>query len=722
MPVQKRRYQKDCPSEEPKRPEGDSPEPKRRQRQTASPGSLVTQGQSAAAAAASEFSVAATSNLDPQLVQPPLGAVQPDLLGRIYEMSSHIRTTGESSASDQMSQSNTHNSPHSHHPGGHTTSASNHWLHDGITSEAPRDRSQGVGVDFPNSFAGTIQHPAPLPQGYPAYCPPQFQVEQRRDVRSSGIPQESLFKPLPPPPSAEDDIWDERSWEEFRIDPGRSHRGLHNAIPSLSSEISPSSPSINPPHTAQRPSRLGPPPVPPPGYRPTNQVTSHSARQNPDFAIVPPDPTVPRHPRLGPPPVPPASHKGGANSSWQPPPSVGAVPTVTSIRSETSKFPSLGRRSDRAGPSGDPRRRRGAMDINFHGSGSSNSGAQGLHPTMRENSIQASLDVARDLEAISYLQQHDSTSTASGSLSVESMELFHLLYPSSTAEHVSGSATKKGKQRQNRDTAPSYGEMKSGTRQHHHPRGVHKSHPAATSSSHDPTFRFSASKGYFEAIVPKAYFMNNPNTRPLSTTDPFFSSFPSDPDEITYLRGTRLATRSPTPEIHLDETPEQKQDHLRQVKRAKRKMDRRLRKNIPLSKSWHLRYSSRPRSIASREATLANLAYFDDLFDDPEFNANLEKIRGEYGLRRRAVDLELGLLEDDLGLRVPIDELAIDPSLSRRSKRTAQPEEAKPLEVGREPEQARGSLSRAGPSSRNALEGDEAGKAPQGKKESRRRK
>lgn len=250
----------------------------------------------------------------------------------------------------------------------------------------------------------------------------------------------------------------------------------------------------------------------------------------------------------------------------------------------------------------------------------------------------------------------------------------------------------------------------------------------SSSSAHDSTFRFLASKGYYEAVVPMAYVMNNPNTRPLSTTDPFFRCFPSDPDEIPFIRGTRLATRPPTPETHLDETPEQKKEHLKQVKETQRKQDRTSRKDVSLPLLWHLQYSNHPRTVVSSKHTLSgspsgSSISQDDLADEAEFQEHLAKIEKEYRKRMRALKIEGEAANSMLGY-IPIDELAIDPLVSSRSRRTAQPEEAQPLEVGREPEHVQGPSSEPSsePSSRNAPE-EETGESSQGrKKESRTRK
>ncbi|KAK6349426.1 hypothetical protein TWF696_005710 [Orbilia brochopaga] len=130
-----------------------------------------------------------------------------------------------------------------------------------------------------------------------------------------------------------------------------------------------------------------------------------------------------------------------------------------------------------------------------------------------------------------------------------------------------------------------------------HSRGcTSSSHFPGHSSRNDRTFRYSNSKGYYEANVPAAYFMNNPNTKPLSTTDPFFKNYPSDPNEMIVIgggpgAGAVVVARQPTPEIRLDE-PEKESE--RRSKQAQKKQDWKKRKPEELDRFWHHKYRSRP--------------------------------------------------------------------------------------------------------------------------------
>ncbi|KAF3226065.1 hypothetical protein TWF106_001281 [Orbilia oligospora] len=730
MPVPKRRHQRESPSGEPIRPE-DSPEPKRHQRETTSPGSLVTQDQP---------STAVTS--DPPFTSPvPPQVVRSEHSRRTYqEMSSNGRITREAPPSGEGSP------PPAQGIGRHAPLGNNHQLRDGTPTEPRRNRIEDmetVSSASPDGSTGCLS-PYPPP---PARPPPPPPPAEPTNLRGHPLPREgsSSQSPLPGPPVTPSPVEDFALWGGLSEAEIRRQKSMLEALErrrraSLSPSPGPLSPSMispltspppSPPLVASRPNRLGPPPLPP-GSSPINQPDHRSSHPAPMYspALSTPPPGIPR---LGAPPLPSSLQTREILAGPQQPRS------RHTIRSETVSASSSTRHSERAGSLEGARPRRGAMSIHFDDSEIAEPEAQRLFAAMRGSPNQASIDLIRDLETArttgtSLFQQglrntpFDSTSDDSiGSLQ---RSIQQTTTKSASSDHKKGFVTScKGKQRQDCDRSPASTEERSKIqhirrlRELHDPHGM--AHSRSSPSAQDPTFRFSASKGYYEAVVPIAYAMNNPNTRPLSTTDPFFQCFPSDPDEIPFLRGTRLATRPPTPEIHLDETPQQKKEHLKQVKKAQRKEDWTLRKDVSLSRSWHLQYSARSRTVVSREHILSSLSGGSSISlgsptDEAEFQAHLAKIKKEYYKRTRALELE-GEAADSMVGYIPISELAIDPSISSRSRRTAQPEEAQPLEVGREPEHVHEPSSEAGPSSSRNI--PDAGEPSQGKKkESRRRK
>ncbi|EPS35124.1 hypothetical protein H072_11469 [Dactylellina haptotyla CBS 200.50] len=114
----------------------------------------------------------------------------------------------------------------------------------------------------------------------------------------------------------------------------------------------------------------------------------------------------------------------------------------------------------------------------------------------------------------------------------------------------------------------------------------------------DSTWRISASKECYEANVPIAYWMNNPNTQPVSTTDPFFKAFPSDPNYMPFSRSGRIGPSRPeTPEIHLDETSEQEKDYTTKKKKSEKKQDWKQRRTLTLDRNWYTKFGRRSRDL-----------------------------------------------------------------------------------------------------------------------------
>ncbi|KAF3937393.1 hypothetical protein ABW19_dt0206202 [Dactylella cylindrospora] len=120
------------------------------------------------------------------------------------------------------------------------------------------------------------------------------------------------------------------------------------------------------------------------------------------------------------------------------------------------------------------------------------------------------------------------------------------------------------------------------------------------SLNYDGTFRYSKAKGCCEAIIPPAYWMNNPNTQALSTTDPYFTKFPSDPRDIGAYRN-RLTRDGPirpqpkTPEFYPDGaivTANGKttfEDYLKAVEKGSNWKERR---HFNLGAGFHIPYMS----------------------------------------------------------------------------------------------------------------------------------
>ncbi|KAK6542914.1 hypothetical protein TWF694_006852 [Orbilia ellipsospora] len=127
------------------------------------------------------------------------------------------------------------------------------------------------------------------------------------------------------------------------------------------------------------------------------------------------------------------------------------------------------------------------------------------------------------------------------------------------------------------------------------------SHPAlidGNSAEYDSTWRYSASKKCIEATVPMAYWMNNPNTQPVSTSDPFFKNFPSDPMEANLTRSGRVQmvhVRLKTPEFHRVKTDDEKRAFLVKRKKIHRKQDWTRRPNVDLERGWYRKYRNRTR-------------------------------------------------------------------------------------------------------------------------------
>ncbi|KAK6350416.1 hypothetical protein TWF718_003608 [Orbilia javanica] len=707
MPVPKRRHQREPPSGELIPPE-ESPEPKRHQRETARSGSPVTQDQPTSGT--TRLSAAITSNPS-SISPPPPRAVRPNPFRRIYEeMSSRIGSTHELPDSDEES------SPTAQ--GGHAPSGSNLQPRGGAATGTPH-RATGVGATSSAPIANAIGYPPP-----PDRPPPLPPSGERSDVGGpthlqQAPPYQSLFPVSSVRPSSVEgfSLWGGLSEAEIRRQVSllealerRRHRSLSPSPGPLSpSIISPlTSPPLSPRPLAPGSNRLGPPPLPP---------SSNSVNQSQSSL------------RLGSPPLPPAhqAREVGPQRSQLTGP---GLPGYT-IRPEILSASSFTRHSDRASSSEGLRPRRGAMSIHFDDSVTRDSEAQMLYATMRGSTSQASMDLIQDFRApgatgTPFFQTGiGPIPPTSTSASVDPPRPISQSKRAHSEPKKRSITSNKGKQRQDNST-----EARPRTRYLGNPRDVRSSHSAAApsqqrSSAHDPTFRFSASRGYYEAIVPIAYVMNNPNTRPLSTTDPFFRCFPSDPDEVPFLRGTRLAAKPPTPEIHLDETVEQKEDHLNQVELIRRKQDWISRRDVSLPRSWYLQYSSRPRSIVPVEQILSGLSSgsgipFDD-FAEAEFQRHLAKMKQAYRKERRGLEIER-----EADSRIPgyiqIDGPAKNPLVSSRSRRTAQPEEAQPLEVGRESERVQGQSPGAGTSSaRNVPE--QTDEPSQGKKkESRRHK
>ncbi|KAF3925833.1 hypothetical protein ABW20_dc0102894 [Dactylellina cionopaga] len=127
-----------------------------------------------------------------------------------------------------------------------------------------------------------------------------------------------------------------------------------------------------------------------------------------------------------------------------------------------------------------------------------------------------------------------------------------------------------------------------------------------------------------------AYWRNNPNTQPLSTTDPCFKSFPADPKENPQLRGARIDNpRAKTPEIHLDETPEEHEGFENLRKRFAKRQDWKRRKNVALDRLWHSKYSGRASQDPYRGLFVPG-SYEDGESDEMEFEDYLATIRRDY--------------------------------------------------------------------------------------------
>ncbi|KAK6521876.1 hypothetical protein TWF506_002079 [Arthrobotrys conoides] len=710
MPVPKRRHQRESPSGELNRPEV-SPEPKRRQRETTSLGFPVTQGQPSTAVIS-----------DPSFTSPVASqVVRLDSSRHIYEdMSSKKKTSLEAPGNGEGSP------PHAQDIDGHAPLGGSHQLPDGTATQPRQNRIEGMDLTSSASPGGSIGDLLPFPSP-PVRSPPAPPLVEPANVGNDTLPlqgssSESSLPTLLAAPSPVEDfaLWGGLSDAEIRRQKSMLEAFERRRRVSLSPSPGPISPSLISPLTSPPLS----PPLPP-GSSPITQAERRSIRQSSMYTPVMSTPP-PGFSRLGPPPLPPSSESRELPSGPQQPRSRHA------IRPEIVSASSVTRHSDRVSSSEGPRPRRGAMSIHFDDSDITESEARRLFATMRGSPNQASVNLIRDLEVArttgaSFLQQGSGT-TLLDSTSDDNIGSLQRYMPQAAVKKFPVISS-KGKQRQDPDRSPDPTETRPKIRHIRRLREIHDPHAATTPGrlSHfaqDSTFRFSASKGYYEAVVPISYVMNNPNTRPLSTTDPFFRCFPSDPDEIHFFQGTRLGTRPPTPEIHLDETLEQKKEHLKQVKKVQRKQDWTSRKDIPLSRTWHLQYSTRSRAIPSREPTLASFPggkiFVNDLADEAEFQAHLARIKKDYYKKARA-ELEADAGNSILGY-IPISELAIDPLVSSRSRRTAQPEEAQPLEVGREPEHVQEPPSEARPSSSKNVP-DDAGESSQGKKkESRRRK
>jgi len=60
-------------------------------------------------------------------------------------------------------------------------------------------------------------------------------------------------------------------------------------------------------------------------------------------------------------------------------------------------------------------------------------------------------------------------------------------------------------------------------------------HPSTAPKVIDSTMVYYEADQMYHCRVPLAYTTCNPNTQPLSTTDPFFRNFPSHPDRVTTI-------------------------------------------------------------------------------------------------------------------------------------------------------------------------------------------
>ncbi|KAK6535024.1 hypothetical protein TWF281_006322 [Arthrobotrys megalospora] len=743
MPAPKRRHQKEPPSGEPKQP-GDSPEPKRRQRGSSNLETSVTQGQpitNQSSAVSSDHPISpppapSSSQVVQQLVASLL-QTSDTFPGVHQDMSSNRRAVREHSAGG----------------GGPPLRPRARYIYGRRIDDTPTSDPESFGAAPPASATAGPQYPPP--PGRPPPPPPPPEPELPRSATSPN--PDNSPKPVPttlvtsPFMAGDAAIWGGLSEAEIRRQISmlealeRRRHGSHSPSPGppSRSSISPlSSPPLSPLLAASRPNRLGPPPAPPPGFEQAVLVPNSPTHQSALLSRVATPPSRVRS-GLGPPPAAPVSQSLETLPGTQPPRLRGPFSPI--IRPEIVTASSLTRQTDRITPSEGPRPRRGAMSIHFDDSNPEvEAEAIRLYTAMRENPNQGSVDLLRDLEiaraTAATLTQQGVTPTSSRSVSENAIGSLHRLISRSGITRSSSapkpaSATDKGKQPQARNQY-SRTELRSRTRQLREAEDAHNTPSGSSASLQDPTFRFSTTKGYYEATVPMAYFMNNPNTRPLSTTDPFFHCFPSDPEELPFLRGTGYASRPGTPEIHLDETPEQKREYLRLKKKLHRKQDWALRKENPLPRSWYLQYSGHTRStLAPRGHTLPNfpssMMPTDEITDDPEFQEYLARIKKQYRGKRRASDRH-GLDEEALDnpmMSIPFDSLAIDPIHPMHSRRTGRPEEAQPLEVVREPgpvpgpSSEAGPSSGAGPSSSSRAPEEEVGESSQGmKKESRRRK
>ncbi|KAF3914034.1 hypothetical protein AA313_de0200178 [Arthrobotrys entomopaga] len=147
------------------------------------------------------------------------------------------------------------------------------------------------------------------------------------------------------------------------------------------------------------------------------------------------------------------------------------------------------------------------------------------------------------------------------------------------------------------------------------------SHPALidrNSAEYDSTWRYSSSKNCIEATVPMAYWMNNPNTQPLSTRDPYFKNFPSDPLEAILTRSGRAQMVQARSEIPEFKTKDDRKTLLVNRKKIHRKQDWTKRKNVTLERGWYRKYRNRTRDeehYEDRPATIdPNVDSFSRVF------------------------------------------------------------------------------------------------------------
>ncbi|KAK6362337.1 hypothetical protein TWF730_006032 [Orbilia blumenaviensis] len=745
MPAPKRRHQRD-PVSERQQLSGDPPEPKRHQGGIYPPGSSVTQGQSSTTVTPPPPAISSNPSLLPS---PSLPIPQTVQLGTprqaCEEGTLNMEPTPEPPNDDEESLYHTQESS--------TPSSRSPQPRDGTATEPDQATAQSTshedGLEEVLASAAIDGVYPPLPVQAPPPPPPIPPIGSY-DVGSSASPGSGYPHQIPPsfaPPIAEDAaLWGGLSEAEIRRQINMLEaleRRRHESIPPVSEPLPPlvisslPSPPTGPQTANLRQNRLGPPPLPP-GSNPAQQASPFqpilSGPHHPTTFAPPPG-----FSRLGPPPLPPSPLPGS-----QPPGLFGPVlPQPHRPLGGHGVFntaPPFPQHFDHNSLSEGARSRRGATSIHFDDSDPFGSGTRSTHTSMRGTLNQPPIDPFRSpLSAPQGFDLGLPTNTNNDTIGLL-QRLFpsSSLSPSSRAKKAHSAPSDKGKRPETREEPYlTSSEITSRIRQLRRLQGVHDYQPTSIhpgSTTQDPTFRFSPAKAQYEAVVPMAYFMNNPNTRPLSTTDPFFRSFPSDPEEITSLRGTRLAKRPPTPEIRLDETPVGKKEYTKRKRESEKKQDWSERREVSLPRSWHLQYSSRSRTmigpgghIVSSSSTGRGIS-LEGALDDGGLQEQLEIMRREYIRKRQAVSRVRPEGEDSNSATfAPFSELGASLLRSTQSRRTGRPEESQPLEVGREPENVselswHASPPLAGASSADAPTDEASEQSQRRRKESRTRK